>query len=356
MGVAIGSADRVEIQRAWTRRELLAALGLVFTTGLAATVPDMIHRHRGNSNVRSSQDVHGWVNRFFFHFDNEEYGKAFLVGLKITEVYQRGDPTEYCRWLNNMACVAVWNGQFGRAHDFLSRASGKSGLGTWWLSIVNSNLAYVRYHLGWRTDGLVHHVEQAVLNLQSPRAPNPKEPWLQLWSRSTPQQTATQHTLVPPFAVLTRLYSKEGRYREAFESGEKDIELQGDAAQGSRIILGLIAHPACEERAAIKHVQEVDQTFNPSSSSVHMMALRDVILADLKGASPTDDYSFSGQVSSVKAVYYSWTTFTDLKYLLAADGSRHLRYEFGRRVLGSYETSEHSGLESVRLIRRLLRT
>ncbi|MEU0032176.1 hypothetical protein [Streptomyces sp. NPDC006335] len=355
MAVVVGEADHVSIQASWTRRDLLAALGLVLTTGLTATVSEVIFADYGSRSTSSRIDLEAKIERFFWHFDNQEYAKALAMGLTITESYRAGDPAQYCRWLNNIACVSVWDGQFERAHDFLSRACGASvEPSAWWLPIVTSNLAYVRYHLGWRTYDLIHHVEQAVLDLQSTQVPRQAGPWLQLWSRMSPTGVAAPNTLVPPFAVLTRLYSREGRYREAFESGEKDIEIQGEAAQGMRIILGLIARPAYRERAAFEYVEEVDQIYSPSSSSAHMMALRDVIIADLKGTAPTDEYSFSGQVGSIKSVYYSWTTFADLKYLLAASNSRHLRNEFGRRVLESYEESEHSGLESVQRIRRLL--
>jgi hypothetical protein len=175
--------------------------------------------------------------------------------------------------------------------------------------------------------------------------------WLQLWSRQPKSSTSW----VAPFGLLMRLYAKEGDYRAAYESGEADMREQGYYAQGSRLVLGLIARPANSEKLSLKYVNEVTEGHNPPGSWDHMRAERDLILADLTNSRFPDREPFLGQAMSPKGPYYSWAGLADLKYFLAAEVSRPLRYEYGRNLLVAYQLAGRGDQYSVRQIAEIVK-
>src|SRR5438105_10991514 len=224
-------------------------------------------------------------DNFFLLYDSEAYPKAYDLGIEIVARLPRGS-AEQIRWLNNTACAAVFTGMFATAAGLLETARREGVPTSDWGVLVESNLAYVRYHLGLPVTSFIPVVERAVRQLAASHRAN--DGWLQLWSR----QLSDPAPVTPPYGVLLRLYAREGRYSEAFAAAKSDIAAQGYRAQGTRCLLAMVGPVVGEERVALRHVNEIVEEHNPASSWDHMAAERDVIVSVLTGVGSPDDLSF----------------------------------------------------------------
>jgi hypothetical protein len=327
--------SRLELPK--TRRAFLRAVANLALTVTGGALGNIWASRWERRNERAAK-----VDYFFLLFETEQFAQAYEVGLEILARLPR-DSMELGRWLNNVACAAVWEGDFRDARALLLRA--RTGPKSWWTAMVECNLAYVEYHLGGDTRSLIPRVKQAI------RTPLTQDiirdqHWLQLWSRQPRMSTPW----VPPFGVLLRLYAKDGQFSDAYASGQADLRSQGYRAQGSRVLLGLIARPIQSEKLSLQYLDEVSEEHNPPSSWDHMRAERDLIVADLTRRSLPSDWSFINQAASAKGVYYSWTSLADLRYFLAADVSRAVKYEYGRQLLAGYKEAGHADQEAIRRI------
>jgi hypothetical protein len=226
----------------------------------------------------------------------------------------------------------------------------RAATNSWSTAVVESNLAYVKYHLGENTSRLIKPIERAVDFLPKQHYGDGRK-WLQFWLRN-PDPSAP---FIPPFGVLLRLYAKEGRLRDAFATGEAAIKAQGSSAQGTRLILGFMARPLQAEAIGLNYIDEVQEQYNTASAWKHLEALRDLTLAHLTARTPASGSGFLGQAQSPRAAYHAWTGFADLRYLLSPSVSRPLRNEYGRRILASYNQSGKANLDAIVQIRDVVR-
>jgi hypothetical protein len=287
-------------------------------------------------------------DNFFLLYGSEAYPEAYNLGIEILSRLTRGS-ADQIRWLNNTACAAVSTGMFATAAGLLETARREGVPTSDWGVLVESNLAYVRYHLGLPVTSLIPGVERAVRQLATSHLAN--DGWLQLWSR----QLSDPAQVTPPFGVLLRLYARVGRYSEAFAAAMSDIATQGYRAQGTRCLLGMIGPIVGEERVALRHVNEIGEEHNPASSWDHMAAERDLIVSVLTGAGGPDDLSFVREADSAKGEYYSWATLADIRYFLAPDSVRDLRYELGRRTVSGYAQTSRANLGTIAQIKVMVK-
>jgi hypothetical protein len=311
-----------------TRRVFLKAISTV-VLGAAGSIT----AYRVDQALDGARANEAAVNKFFFLFDTEKFSGAYNVGVDLA-MKLPPDSEQYLRWLNNLACTLVWEGEFGTAWALLSQAAVQAKAQTWSKDLVRSNLAYVLYHLGKPTSGLISVLERNARLLASESFRG--QPWLQLWSR----QPAATGPLIPPFGVLWRLYAQAGDFQHALMAGTVDIDLQGRRAQGTRIGLGFIAHSMGRDSLGLRLVEEVQPEYNPPASWEHMKAERDVLISSfIKRSSPSEP-SFLGQAASVKGQYYSWTSLANVRYLLASELSKDLCGEYGKRVIEGYKNEK----------------
>ncbi|AQZ60919.1 hypothetical protein BKM31_04935 [[Actinomadura] parvosata subsp. kistnae] len=154
--------------------------------------------------------------------------------------------------------------------------------------------------------------------------------------------------------MLYRLYAKEGDFLKSYEAARADIELQGISAQGTRLVVGLMAEPLRREKEALRLADQVTREHNPPSSWDHMEAERDVIISLLSGRGSATGATFVGQAESAKGEYYSWTSLADVRYFL--EGSPLLRHELGERILASYEQVDMGHLLAMVQLNRFLKS
>jgi hypothetical protein len=337
-----------------SRREVLTEIPILLAAAIAIVCVPM----QTYDAVGSILDRHGQARAklkdFFGYFYSDKYNEALRVAQELAFTLDR-DSAEYAMWLNNMACAAAWMGDFRTAHTLLHpydrRVFSRSGE-PWWYGVLIGNLAYIVYHLGRPTYRFIRPVGRAVCDIS--RSKTRPTQWLQMWSRKQPEGNDWITLLVPPFGVLIRLYCREGCYREAFEYCELDIRCQGDEAQGSRLITGMIARPAVESRKALQYADQVDAELAAPSSAAHMDAVRDLVILDLAGKAPSSNASFVEQARSAKAEYYAYAALADIRYGLAADESSPLRREYGRRVVQSYKDVGKEDSEAISHIRQIV--
>lgn len=333
------SLDMIDLLK--TRRTFLRAMSTVILGGAVGGALGNIV----SSGWERSRQKDLSVERFFFLFDTEQYPLAFNAGLDLLSGLPR-DSQEFVLWLNNLACAAVWGGRYQNARELLRYAQLHAR--SWEMAVIDSNLAYVRYHLGYSTRELIPRIEMAAKVF--PRQELGTDRWLQLWSRQD-----TVRSVIPPFGVLMRLYAKEGRFGDAFASGEADVRVQGKRAQGTRGCLGFIARPAQAERLALKYMDDMEEEHNSASSWEHMKSARDLVLSNLTNKAISDSAAFRGQATSIKGEYYSWANLADLKYFLTPGVSEMLRYEYGRLIVSSYQETGHANLDAIVQMGDLLR-
>jgi hypothetical protein len=335
-------AESGGIQLLKTRRAFLRAISEVTLAVAGGALGNILAMEWGRREEPRDQ-----VAYFFLLFETDQFSQAYQVGLDIVSQFAAGG-TELSRWLNNLACVAAWEGEFENARQLLLR--GQDIAHSWRAAIIQCNLAYVEYHLGGSTRGRIRQIQRIVRSPLS-NAVIREEGWLQMWSR----QPKLSMRWTPPFGVLLRLYAKEGNYRAAYESGEADIRQQGHRAQGSRVLLGWIAQVTHSERVSLQYVDEIAEEYNPPTSWDHMRTVRGLIVANLTNNRLPEDESFLGQAMSPKGRYHSWAGLADLKYFLAAEISWPLRYEYGRKLLAGYQEAGRGDDYSVRQMAALVR-
>lgn len=258
------TADSTGLTLLKTRRAFIGAIAATTLAVLGGTLGNI-----ASFNWTKTEDLRNSIDYFFFLFDSERYPEAYQVGLEDILRHSARDSEEFARWLNNVACAAVWDGQFNDALNLFHQIP--SIQETWWKPVAVANLAYTRYHLGLDTRRYISYLERSITSLARARH-SKQDAWLQLWSR---QPSGSDQLVVPPLAVLYRLYAKEGDLSESFQAAQADIQLQGVTAQGARLVVGLMAAAVGQEKEALRLADQVAREHNPPSSWDHMEALRE---------------------------------------------------------------------------------
>lgn len=339
---------------------LLKATGAVATWGvttalLSAFFTDFLAGRRQIKSRQYERELHiqGLLERFRRHLKVFELNEAEPVAAELQQITELA-PRDLISVVNNHACVHVWMGNLEPAACNLEALYMRRipiDLNRSERIIVASNLAWVRYHLGYKgiyADKLLNDVLQGVECTDATN--NDCSHLVQLWSR---RPNDAQHAVVPTYALIARLHSSlasrakevataRDHMQKAFCALLEEVWHEGPKAfgtQGARLGIGFIAPSLDETSLALRLLKKMDPSSGPSARQAHMVDEREFLLRLMEGRSKDGgDSLFVAQAQGILAEYYAYCGVANVRTYLCGSHAwaRHTASEFSAAVKWAY--------------------
>jgi tetratricopeptide (TPR) repeat protein len=333
-------------------KEILDICKLLFIASTGALASNIV-----KEKIERKNSYRIMINRFWRSWRNGEWDEALRTSKELEDIVYK-KPHEFIKWLNNSACTEVQKGDFDKAEKILSYLLGRRiqfKINQIQAFIIALNLSWARYYnprRGLQLQLFENIIIESIKEFSQRKVEMPE--WIQLWSRR-PQPDNT--IVIPPFAVLARIYANKGQFKKAFELFKKEIEHEKDYAIGARTLMSLLSPSIGEVKAIMNYWAKVNLDHVDTFRAVTYAAEREFLLWILDKRGPfsdgPDEYLFLGQASGRLSNYYAACSLANVRNYLNVknDEARRVKNEYIRRILFAYEKVSNSNMEPIILLK-----